>query len=111
MICAAFAALLGAACTTDHPVDAGPAPNAAAARGYAFARANCAVCHATEPESRASIIAQATPFQILAERPGVTRIALAAWLNTSHPTMPNLVVEEGEADDLWAYLTSLKPEN
>ncbi len=38
----------------------------------------------------------------------MTRIALNAWLHTGHPTMPNVQVDQGETDDLWAYLLTLR---
>lgn len=103
---AAALALACAACANPEPPLAARG-DGAIARGAAFAVRNCARCHAIQPGERLSPIAQATPFQAIAETPGLTRIALTAWLNTSHPTMPDLVVEPERIDDLWAYLQSL----
>lgn len=50
------------------------------------------------------------PFEDVANTPGVTEAALLAWLFTSHPTMPNLVVTPQEARDLVAYILSLREE-
>jgi hypothetical protein len=43
--------------------------------------------------------------------PGMTSIALNVWLHTSHPTMPNLLVEPDRIDDLSAYLETLKSDD
>jgi hypothetical protein len=39
----------------------------------------------------------------------MTGMALTAWLTTSHPTMPNLIIEADRMDDLVAYIRSLAP--
>jgi hypothetical protein len=38
----------------------------------------------------------------------MTAIALSAALNTSHPTMPNIMLEAAERADIIAYILSLK---
>jgi hypothetical protein len=34
--------------------------------------------------------------------------ALTVWSRTSHTTMPNLIIEPGDMDDLIAYILSLR---
>jgi hypothetical protein len=43
----------------------------------------------------------------VADTPGMTAQALAVWLQTSHPTMPNFIIKPDDIDDLTAYITSL----
>lgn len=100
LICCCFAA----ACA--HP-DAAPARNDAAARGLAHAEDVCAACHAVTPGQDSTNL-DAPPFEAIANTPGMTRLALSAWLGSSHPSMPNLIVTPDQADDLWAYLETLK---
>ena len=38
----------------------------------------------------------------------MTGIALTVWLTTSHPTMPNIIVEPPDMDNVIAYILSLK---
>jgi mono/diheme cytochrome c family protein len=75
-----------------------------------LARANevCATCHAVALGDRASPVGEAPPFQVVAETPGMSEIALTAFFQTPHPTMPNLIVGADEARDLIAYILSLR---
>jgi mono/diheme cytochrome c family protein len=81
---------------------------AAAARGLTFAKASCASCHAVEAGQAASPNADAPTFEAIANSPGMTKLALDAFLHTSHSTMPNLIIESTTIEDLWAYLETLK---
>jgi hypothetical protein len=38
----------------------------------------------------------------------MTGIALTVWLTTSHPTMPNIIVEPHDMDNVIAFILSLK---
>ena len=78
-------------------------------RGLAFAKETCAECHAVRAEDLLSPVAEATSFEEVANTPGMTRIALTAFLQTPHPTMPNLVIEPQDMDDVIAYILTLKP--
>jgi mono/diheme cytochrome c family protein len=60
--------------------------------GYDYAKEVCAGCHGISVEE--SPLPEATPFREVANRPGVTGTAIKVWLETSHPTMPNIVLEE-----------------
>lgn len=84
-----------------------PDDNAGPSRGLAYAQVNCAGCHAIAAGQRSSA-PRARSFEAIANTPGMTRIALSAWLHTSHPSMPNLIIDPKEIDDLSAYIATLK---
>ena len=83
----------------------------AAERGLALARENCATCHAVEAGQNRSPNAAAPAFEELASRPEMTRMALATLLQIPHRSMPNLILEPNEIDDLSAYLSVLGSSN
>jgi hypothetical protein len=51
---------------------------------------------------------KATRFREVADRPGITGTALRVWMETSPPTMPNIVVEPRDMFNLIAYVPELK---
>lgn len=79
-------------------------PNA----GKTYAGAHCASCHSILPGGDSSPVNEATPFQVIADTSGMTRTALIVFLRTPHPTMPNLIVQGDDADNLISYILSLK---
>jgi mono/diheme cytochrome c family protein len=79
-----------------------------ASRGLALAQHLCAQCHAVDKDSAASPNPDAPRFQIIASVPGMTSIALTAAINTSHRSMPNILLEPGEQADIIAYILSIK---
>lgn len=92
----------------------GPAHGAEAGdvrKGYEFAEGICARCHAIEAGQKRSPVKAATPFEVFVKTPGVNRLALLVFLQTPHPTMPNLIVAGEDADNVIAYLLSLKTVN
>ena len=52
--------------------------------------------------------ADAPTFEAIAKTPGLTSTALAAALQTSHRTMPNVVIKGDDANNIIAYILSLK---
>ena len=96
--------------------DAAEAQEGDAAVGQAFAEKVCASCHAVllgqgmdpEPDPLPFKERVPLPFEDIANTPGVTEMALTAWLTTSHPTMPNIVLSEKELRNIVAYILSLK---
>jgi hypothetical protein len=50
----------------------------------------------------------APTFESIAKMPGLSAAALAAALQTSHRTMPNFVIRGADADNIIAYILSLK---
>jgi mono/diheme cytochrome c family protein len=79
-----------------------------ASHGLALAQRLCAECHAIEKRYARSPNANAPRFQAIASTPGMTAIALTAALNTSHHSMPNIVLAADEQADIIAYILSLK---
>ena len=79
------------------------------ARGQAFARANCATCHAIGRTGESPLRA-APPFRTLHLRYPVENLAesLAEGIMTAHPEMPQFRLEVGEIGDLIAYLKTLE---
>jgi len=79
-----------------------------AGRGRVLARQECARCHAVEKQQDQSPNEDAPSFHQVASTPGMNAMALSAALNTSHRTMPNLVIAPDEQSDIVAYILSLK---
>jgi mono/diheme cytochrome c family protein len=76
--------------------------------GAAYAAEVCGACHAVGANDLDSPLPQATPFQTIADTPGMTEMALTVWLQTSHPTMPNIVLKQDDMRNVVAYIHSLK---
>ncbi len=49
-----------------------------------------------------------TTFPTVAATPGMTPLALTAMLNTSHRSMPNILLSPEDQANLVAYILSLK---
>jgi len=79
--------------------------------GLVSAKQICAECHAVEKGPSLSPNAAAPRFEDIANIPGMTATALAAALQTSHRTMPNLVLDSGQLANIVAYIQSLKRTN
>lgn len=74
--------------------------------GFIYAQHYCSKCHGISAEK--SPLPQAPSFRDVAEQPGMTATALTVWLQTSHPTMPNIIVEPQDMRNVVAYILSLK---
>lgn len=77
-------------------------------QGRSVAAARCAACHAIDSGQTRSPRSDAASFQTIATAPGMTEIALRAILQTSHRSMPNLILDPAETRDIIAYILSLK---
>jgi mono/diheme cytochrome c family protein len=77
-------------------------------KGFEYARDVCSPCHAVAPEQPDSPVAEAPRFADVANVSGMTATALIAWLQTSHPTMPNIVMTDEQMRDVVQYVLSLK---
>lgn len=84
------------------------AQEADVAAGKAYAEEVCAQCHAVLAGEEVSPLLDATAFQEVADTPGMTELALSVWLQSSHPTMPNIVLEQDDMRNVIAYIRSLK---
>lgn len=80
-----------------------------APRGLAFARANCASCHAIDRSSESPLKA-APPFRALHKRYPVEALAeaLAEGISTGHPAMPEFSLAPAQIGDLIAFLKALE---
>ena len=79
-----------------------------AERGLKVARVQCAACHLIGKEKGRSTNEMAPTFAKIANTPGMTAAALRIALNSSHRSMPNLIVKDGDADSIIAYILSLR---
>lgn len=79
-----------------------------AARGLKYARKNCGECHALAAGATRSPDPKAPPFAVVADTPGMGQLALSVWMQTPHPTMPNIIVQPDDRDDVIAFILSLK---
>jgi mono/diheme cytochrome c family protein len=79
------------------------------AAGRAFAARVCSPCHAIAPDPHAPRMFEIAPdFQTIANTPGMTATALNAFMLTSHPKMPNLILSPEQSADVIAYILSLR---
>ena len=75
--------------------------------GRALAKRWCASCHVASPEQqRAS--ADVPPFATIAKSPNFDAKQLAYFLLNPHPKMPDLPLSRSAADDIAAYIATLK---
>jgi hypothetical protein len=77
--------------------------------GLTYALANSAECHEVNSARDKSPNPSAPSFASVASTPGLNGRALAVWLQTSHPTMPNLVITREDREGVIAYIMSLRP--
>ena len=78
-------------------------------RGKAFARANCARCHAIDRASR-SPLGGAPPLRTLHQRYPIETLgeALAEGIYTGHADMPAFELSPDQIHDLLSYLKTLE---
>ncbi|KQT18927.1 MAG: c-type cytochrome [Bradyrhizobium sp.] len=78
-------------------------------RGKAFARANCARCHAIDRVSK-SPLGTAPPLRSLHRRYPIDSLgeALAEGIYTGHDDMPAFELSPGQIHDLLSYLKTLE---
>ena len=76
--------------------------------GKEYAERVCAECHDVEARGEISPNPDAPSFQSVADTTGMSARALVVWLQTSHPTMPNLILKPDDMDNVIAYIMSLK---
>ncbi len=76
-------------------------------KGHAYAQKFCADCHGVEKGEHV-LFGDVPGFQDVADSEGMSPRALAVWLRTSHPTMPDLIIPPDDIDNVIAYTMSLK---
>jgi mono/diheme cytochrome c family protein len=77
-------------------------------KGLEYARSVCGECHAVEGSDEFSPNPDAPSFVSVANTPGMSERALIVWLQSSHPTMPNIMVPVEDRDNVVAYIMSLR---
>ena len=98
----ALLALFWARTTTAQELPGDPAV------GGKLAREVCATCHiVSEDELEDPGVGAPTFFEVVAD-PSVSELSLRAFLQTSHATMPNLILTPEETDDIIAYILTLR---
>jgi mono/diheme cytochrome c family protein len=102
-VCIILAAVIGAMAGSAQAQQAGNARH-----GLRLARAMCSECHLVDKVAGRSTNPAAPSFETIAETPGLTSAALYSVLQSSHRTMPNIVVRGAAAKDIIAYILSLK---
>jgi mono/diheme cytochrome c family protein len=98
-----IAAMIWATATSAQAAQVGSAQ-----QGLPLAREICADCHLVVREAGRSTIPGATTFVTIAMTPGLTSAALTAMLQTSHRTMPNVMIKGDDISDIVPYILSLK---
>lgn len=109
-------AFLGAAATSalQFPVLAQPLSGDAIS-GRKIANSQCSSCHRVLPmlfpdKGETLPIDKDGPpsFQSVADMTSTTALSLKVFLRSNHKNMPNLILSDAEADDIIAYILSLK---
>jgi len=75
--------------------------------GLALAKRWCAACHVVSQEQRRAS-ADVPPFATIARSPNFDARHLAYFLLNPHPKMPDLPLSRAAADDIAAYIATLK---
>jgi mono/diheme cytochrome c family protein len=78
-----------------------------AAQGLVLAKRWCAACHVVSADQKEAN-ADAPPFATIARAPHFSAQALAYFLLDPHPKMPDLPVSRYQANDIAAYIASLR---
>lgn len=80
-------------------------------RGLVLARQICAECHAVDEAQARSPNLAAPRFEAVANVSGMTALALTAALQTSHSTMPNVLLDTDDLRNIVGYILALKRVN
>jgi len=75
--------------------------------GHRLAEAWCKDCHAIDAAT-AGRKNGPPDFTAIANRTSTTALSLKVFFQTSHRSMPNLIIAPDQADDLVTYILSLK---
>ena len=83
------------------------ASNSASA-GHRLAEGWCKDCHAIDAASAAGRANGPPDFTAIANRASTTALSLKVFFQTTHRSMPNLIIAPDQADDLASYILSLR---
>jgi len=77
------------------------------AAGRRLATEMCGECHQVRPAF--PVLYRYPPgFEDIANLPSTTRLSLNVFLRSNHKQMPNFIIAKSDADDIIAYILSLK---
>lgn len=101
-----------AACQSVPSAAPAEGASAVALPGQAFAEASCSGCHAVARYGSSSS-PNAPPFPAIANQEGLTAETLSTWLRGAHnyPSEMDFYLSERQADDLVAYMLTLRDPN
>ena len=85
-----------------------PPANGPAARGAGLVRAWCLQCHTVGGVG--AILHPELDFPTIARMPSTTQMSLRAFLQSSHRSMPNLILQPQDRDDIVTYILGLQRE-
>jgi mono/diheme cytochrome c family protein len=74
--------------------------------GKRLAETWCSACHRTD--GNAGVVDGAPDFYSIANLPSTTALSLRVFLQTNHKEMPNFHIAKSDADDVIAYVLSLR---
>lgn len=77
------------------------------AAGRRLATELCGDCHQVRPPFP-SFFRYPPTFEEIAKYPAINRLSLKVFLQSNHTIMPNFIVPKSDADDIIAYILSLK---
>jgi cytochrome c len=77
-------------------------------QGSRLARRVCSTCHVVDIRSTVAPNDGVPSFPWIAQQKNMTASALAAFLSTSHPPMPDLVLTRDEIRQVSAYILSMR---
>ena len=96
-----------AAVTLAMVITASAQPLGSPSSGRQIVTTTCASCHKTF--ATATSKTETPPsFEDIATLPSTTALSLKVFLRSSHNQMPNIILTDAEADDVIAYILSLK---
>lgn len=93
--------------SASHAAQGEPGYTANAAHGLDLAKRWCAACHLVSADQKRAV-ADVPPFATIAQTPDFNADRLARFLLDPHPKMPELPLGRRAADDIAAYIASLK---
>lgn len=76
--------------------------------GRKLAEAWCSTCHAIDTSGARAQTTTAPDFVAVANMPSTTELSLKVFLQSSHPTMPNVILTAEQRGDLVNYILSLR---
>ena len=76
--------------------------------GRLLAQQVCGECHAVGMQELGSPNSQAPSFAAIAATPGMTAMALRVFLNTSHSSMPNIILTNDQTNEIVVYILSMR---